>query len=158
MAIGALLPIAASVLGPLVGRMFGGDGVKRGGNMTRMAGGRRRKRATKKGGMVMKRYGRGGLKKGKGIADVFRKVLKYGKLAFKVARSKKVRGLVKHGVNTYRDVRKEYRAARDAPAPVEEGEGRRLRRRGRMNWAKRIKINQKRIGRGVADPVTGPLP
>lgn len=157
----ALIPLAASVLGPVMGRIFGGDGVKKacgmsmmGGEMTRMAGGMRRRRSykpTKRGGKVrLYKYGRG--MKGKGIADIFRKVLKYGKLAFKVAKNKKVRGLVKHGINTYKDVKNEIKSGMEKP---EEGEGRKLRHLMKRRWAKRIKI---RKGRGMDEPVSGPLP
>ncbi len=155
----ALIPLAASVLGPVVGKLMGGDGVKRGGrgmammggDITRMAGGKRCRGRGRRGRKVSLYRRRRGMN-GRGLADIFKKVYKYGKLAFKIARSKKVRGLAKHGYNTYKDVKNEIKAAREKP---EEGEGLKMRRGMQRRWAKRIRV---RKGNGVNDPVSGPLP
>ena len=161
----ALLPMASSVLGPVIGNLLGGhggkrrmddgDGIKkrrrRGRGLTpmiggKMCGGRRLNR---------KKYKR---LNGKGIGDVFKKIFHYGKIAYNVAKDKRVRGLVKHGVKTYKNIRDELRAKKENQNKTEEqGAGMRMKRKMKQRWAKRIRIKGRGMGDNTAATV-GPLP
>ncbi len=156
----SLLPIAASVAGPLLSGLIGkifhhkGDGMRKGGMS--MMGGKIRKRRRGH-GMMGGKMGR----RGKGwMGNFLRGALSVGKKIFKVATDKRVHGLVKHGINTYKNVR----ASMKDPQPA-TGEG--LRRRGRpcgrgRRRARGIKIRGKgKFGlyRGQAGSgMSGPLP
>jgi hypothetical protein len=123
-------PLAASIAGPLIGSLAGkifhtGSGRKRlGGSamiggMCRtmppgMVGGRRRRR----GGSAMI-GGRRRVMRGEGwFTDLLSKALKVGKKAYALSQDKRVRGLVKHGVNTYKNLREERRKEKEKEAAI----------------------------------------
>jgi hypothetical protein len=142
-----------------------GGGMMGGGRRAgEMMGGRVRRARGMMGGR-MHRRGRGW------FTNFLKGAFGIGKKIFNIATDKRVHGLVKHGVKTYRDVRSSMRKSQEqakpapeAPAPTtpESGEGMR-RRKGRRR-ARGIRVKGRgNIGlyRGqikTGSGISGPLP